>query len=55
MRVIHLKRASGSKTACGLSHANTPMSTNWEGFKLAHNRCARCDVSPQAIFNRKPK
>ena len=55
MRVMHLKKAAGSKTACGRSQSNTPMSASWNDFNLAHNKCARCVVSPQAIFNRKTK
>lgn len=58
MRVLHLnKSGSGlaSKTACGRSAVNTPMSANWTEYKAAPvaHRCARCEASKQAELNRK--
>lgn len=55
-RQMHLnKSGSGmaSRTACGRNILRTPMSCNWEGFKLrtVEQRCEKCHASKQAALN----
>lgn len=51
---MHLnKSGSGmsSKTACGRNVLRTPMSANWEDFKVEGHRCAKCEQSKQFELN----
>jgi len=56
MRVTHLnKSGSGftSMTACGRNLLRTPISTNWEEFKVDSYKCVKCESSKQAdLFKR---
>lgn len=53
---MHLnKNGSGftSRTACGRNMLRTPMSTDWENFKMeaAAYRCIKCTASKQFALN----
>ena len=55
-RQMHLnKSGSGftSRTACGRNILRTPMSTDWENYKMEANayRCIKCEQSKQFEFN----
>jgi hypothetical protein len=57
-RVMHLnKSGSGftSRTACGRNILRTPMSTDWENFKMESfiHRCIKCNSSKQFELNTK--
>jgi hypothetical protein len=57
-RQMHLnKSGSGftSRTACGRNILRTPMSTDWENFKMeaAAYRCIKCVTSKQFEVNTK--
>ena len=57
-RQMHLNKGGigfSSRTACGRNMLRTPMSTDWENFKmepLAY-RCIKCVSSKQFEFNTK--
>jgi len=51
---LHLnKSGSGmaSKTACGRNILRTPMSSTWSEFKVATDRCIKCEGSKQFALN----
>jgi hypothetical protein len=57
-RQMHLNKGGigfASRTACGRNMLRTPMSTNWENFKLEPlaYRCIKCVSSKQFEFNTK--
>jgi hypothetical protein len=57
-RQMHLNKGGigfASKTACGRNMLRTPMSTNWENFKMEPPayRCIKCVLSKQFEFNTK--
>jgi hypothetical protein len=55
---MHLNKSGSGmslKTACGRNILRTPMSTDWENFKMESSiyRCIKCNASKQFELNTK--
>ena len=55
---MHLNKSGNgftSRTACGRNILRTPMSTDWENYKMeaAQYRCIKCETSKQFALNAK--